>query len=211
MKAAPPGRRRSVCIATGARAGDFLGRTDHLFRTALDASRCLEFGTMSTQADLPAKTRSSGEAPLGWLRTEIDRLFENFSAPTRSAISSRLGSLGGFESMVSLPALEMTEKDKEYRLSAEIPGMTEDQIDISVADGRLTISGEKRDEEERKDGDYILSERRYGSFVRKIDLPKDVDANAVTARVDKGVLVITLPKDAKAGEQKRRIPISSGS
>ncbi|RSV18882.1 Hsp20/alpha crystallin family protein [Sphingomonas sp. ABOLG] len=164
---------------------------------------------MSTQADLPAKTRSSGEAPLGWLRSEIDRLFENFSSPARSAFGSRLGSLAALDGMFSLPALEMAEKDKEYRLSAEIPGMSEDQIDVSVADGILTISGEKRDEEDRKDGDYMLRERRYGSFVRKINLPKDVDPNAVSAHVDKGVLIITLPKDEKAGEQKRRIPISS--
>ena len=158
---------------------------------------------MNDQTPVPVKERAARETPLGWLRTEIDRLFDDFGRPARSIFNF------GLNGFVPVPAVEMTEKDKEYRLTAELPGMKEDDVEISIAEGMLTLSGEKREEEERKDEGFLLSERRYGAFERRIALPADIDAGAVSAEFKKGVLTITLPKDAKAAERTRKIAITA--
>lgn len=155
---------------------------------------------MNDQSPVPARSRSLHESPFGWLRTEIDRLFDDFGRPGRGIFQFGAG---------AVPAVEMTEKDKEYRLSAELPGLKEDDVEIGIADGVLTLSGEKREEEERKEDGVLLSERRYGSFERRIALPADVNADAITAEFGKGVLTVVLPKDAEASSRGRKIAITS--
>lgn len=160
---------------------------------------------MNDQISVPAKGRTAQESPLGWLRTEIDRLFDDFGRPARSIFNF------GLSGVAPVPALEMAEKDKEYRLTAELPGLKEDDVEISIADGTLLLSGEKREEEERKEEGVLLSERRYGAFERRIPLPADVDPDAVRAEFNKGVLTIMLPKDAQAAERTRKIAITTKS
>lgn len=160
---------------------------------------------MNDLTTVPAKVRAASETPMGWLRTEIDRLFDDFGRPARSIFNF------GLSGFTPVPALEMAEKDKEYRLTAELPGMKEEDVEISIADGMLTISGEKREEEERKDEGFLLSERRYGAFERRVAFPAGIDADAVSAEFKKGVLTITLPKDAKAAERTRKIAITAKS
>jgi HSP20 family protein len=156
---------------------------------------------MNDLTTVPAKSQAGSETPLGWLRTEIDRLFDDFGRPASSIFN--------FGAFAPVPALEMTEKDKEYRLTAELPGLKEDDVEISVVDGTLTLSGEKREETERSEGGALLSERRYGAFERRIALPADVDPDKVSAEFRSGVLTITLPKDAKAGDRTRKIAITT--
>lgn len=155
---------------------------------------------MNELTPAPARGRAVQASPFGWLRTEIDRLFDDFT-PTRSIFN--------FGALAPVPALEMNEQDKKYLLSAELPGMKEEDVEVSVADGMLTLSGEKREESERKDDGHLLSERRYGAFERRIPLPADVDADAVSAEFANGVLTITLPKHADAAERKRKIAITA--
>jgi len=145
----------------------------------------------------------SDAGPMSWLRSEIDRLFEDFRRPTTGMFK--------FASQFSnpIPAIEMIDGDKEYRLSAELPGMTEKDVEIAVADGMLTISGEKKEESERKDDGCLVSERRYGSFKRQIALPADVRPDAIKARFTNGVLNVTLGKDKNAPERLQKIPIES--
>lgn len=160
---------------------------------------------MNDMTSTPASTRAaSAETPLGWLRTEIDRLFDDFGRPARNLFNFGASALG------PIPALEMTEKDKAYRVTVELPGLKEDEVEVSVADGVLTVSGEKREESERKDEGVLISERRYGSFRRQLSLPSDVDPKAIKADFDKGLLTVTLPKDASAAERTRKIPIGRG-
>lgn len=142
-------------------------------------------------------------APMGWLRSEIDRLFDGFDRPG--------GGLLDFapRRLAPVPALEMTDAGKEYRLTAELPGLTEKDVEIGLADGILTISGEKKEEQERKEDGFLMSERRYGSFRRQIGLPSDVQPDAIAARFKDGVLTVTLPKDEKALPSSRKIPIAS--
>ncbi|UIJ46328.1 Hsp20/alpha crystallin family protein [Sphingomonas cannabina] len=154
---------------------------------------------MNELSKSPAR-RQPAPSPFGWLRTEIDRLFDDV-APARSFLN--LG-LGGF---APVPALEMTSGDKAYRLTAELPGMKEEDIELSVAEGVLTLKGEKRSEEEHGKDGRLLSERSYGSFARRITLPSDVDFDRIAAEFDKGVLTVTLPRNAEAVERTRKIAI----
>ncbi|SDD86858.1 heat shock protein Hsp20 [Sphingomonas sp. YR710] len=140
--------------------------------------------------------------PVGWLRSEIDRLFDDFGTPGRS--------LFGFAPRTALapvPALDMVDDEKAYRLTAELPGLDEKDIEIGVADGVLSISGEKKEESERKEKGFMLSERRYGSFQRQIALPADVDPDAIKAQFKDGVLTVTMAKDEKAAARTRKIEI----
>lgn len=139
--------------------------------------------------------------PFGWLRSEIDRLFEDFGRPARSAFNF------GLRSLAPVPALEMVDDKQSYRLTAELPGLADKDIDITVADGVLTISGEKREETERSEQGFMLSERRYGRFERQVTLPADVDPEAIKAQFKDGVLTLTLAKDEKAAARTRKIAI----
>jgi len=139
--------------------------------------------------------------PMGWLRSEIDRLFDDFGRPGQSILNF------GNRTTLPVPALDMVEDEKAYRLTAELPGLKEEDVEISVADGVLTISGEKKEESERKDKGFMLNERRYGAFRRQIGLPNDIDPNGIKATFDKGVLTITLAKDEKAAPRRQKIAI----
>lgn len=143
--------------------------------------------------------------PFNRLRGEIEQLFEDF--PTR------LPSMASFSRLarpIRVPALELKENDGGYKLTAELPGMDADDVEVSVADGMLTISGEKKEEREEKDKGYFLSERSYGAFERRIELPADAAADKITAGFKKGVLTLTLPRDERAAQHRQKIEIKKG-
>jgi HSP20 family protein len=148
----------------------------------------------------PALTDTLSE-PLSRLRSEVDRLFEDFPARWPSFQFGRLAPA------MPLPAVEMTETDKAYKLSVEVPGMDAADIEVSVHDNNLIISGEKKEEREEKEKGYSYSERSYGAFERRIELPDGADSENIKAEVRKGVLRITLSKDQKAVANKRRIEV----
>lgn len=142
------------------------------------------------------------DRPMDWLRGEIDRLFEDFGRPASSIFS-----FGNRSPAAPVPAVELVDDDKAYRLTAELPGLSEQDIAVSIADGVLDISGEKKEESERKDKGYLYSERRYGSFHRQVSLPSDVDQNGITAQFKDGVLTVTLAKDENVPARSRKIEI----
>lgn len=141
--------------------------------------------------------------PLNWLRGEFDRFFDDLSV--RNLEPSLL------QGRAHLPALEMQENDDHYRLCAELPGMTAEDVEINVVDGILTISGEKREQREEKDKDkgFMFSERRYGRFQRSVQLPSGADEDKIDAQFENGVLTVTIGKSAKA--DKKRIEINKAS
>lgn len=151
---------------------------------------------------LPAFTEQLFE-PFGRLRSELDRLFDE--------VPSRMPALqfGRTGPTAPVPALEMTESDEAYKLTAELPGIDPANVEVTVAEGVLTITGEKKEEREEKEKNYYFSERSYGSFQRSLQLPGDAAADKITARSKDGVLTITLPKDEKANARKRRIEIDA--
>ena len=108
-----------------------------------------------------------------------------------------------------VPDVDVTETEKEFRLTAELPGMDEKDLEVTYVDGGLTIKGEKRVEREEQDGDSYRSERQFGAFERTIPLPLDINADKAKASFKKGVLSITLPKTEEARSNKKTIPIQT--
>ena len=103
---------------------------------------------------------------------------------------------------------DIGEDDKAIEISAEMPGMDEDDVDLTLSDGVLTIKGEKKAEHEEKDKNYHLTERRYGAFQRSFRLPDTVEEGKVKASFDKGVLKVLLPKTVAAKSKTKKIAIS---
>ncbi|RUW27761.1 MULTISPECIES: Hsp20/alpha crystallin family protein [unclassified Mesorhizobium] len=171
---------------------------------------------------LPVKTeKSTAPAPAGnWtgpfesLRREIDRLFDDFHPfdfrlpSTRSLFGRELPALRNADWLVA-PAMDLVEKDKEYEITVELPGIDEKNVEIKLANRILTLKGEKKEEKEEKDNDYYLSERRYGSFQRSFQLPEGVDADKIDATFAKGVLTVKLPKTAEAQKAEKKITVKA--
>jgi len=122
------------------------------------------------------------------LRDEINRLFE---VPSTNGTSGGLNNWG--------PALDLYEDKENLLLRAELPGLKKEDIEISLHEGTVTISGERRNEKNYEGGQASRQERLFGRFTRSLVLPKNVDAGKVKASYKDGILVVTLPKteDAK--------------
>lgn len=101
-----------------------------------------------------------------------------------------------------MPAVDVFEKDDKFVVKAELPGMKENDIDVSIVGDILYIKGERKTETEVKDEDYYRCERSYGTFYRSIPIPSNVDANKIEASFDDGILEVTLPKSVKAKPKK---------
>lgn len=141
--------------------------------------------------------------PFSRLRGEVDRLIDEF--PPRFPVSN----LGiRFLASLPMPALEMKETDQEYRLSIELPGVAQEDVDISVEGDLLILKGEKKEEREEKERDYTLSERSYGAFERRISLPKDSAVDSIAASSSNGVISIVIPRKQGVSEGVRKIEIS---
>lgn len=144
------------------------------------------------------------EAELGamtWLRGELDRMFEEFAVPGRSILSyvPRLIS--------PAPAVELVDDGDSYKLTAELAGMTEKDVRLEVADGALLLASEKDETSERHENGHIISERRHGSFRRRIPLPADADADKVEAKFKHGLLTVEIGKADKPRDHGRKIKI----
>ena len=155
----------------------------------------IPWGRQSSTA--PVQYQGQDNPVLGF-RREVDRLFDDF-------FRGSLPSLGLSRSLAAWPNVELSETDGEVRITAEVPGMSEKDVELLMEDGVLTIRGEKKSETEDKDRGY--SERYYGRFERRVALPSNVDEGGANATFRDGVLTVTLPKSAEA-ERGRRIPIN---
>ena len=164
-----------------------------------------------TNDNMPAKPAERSWHPLESLRTEIDRLFDDFrhfgirSPLSRAVPTFDLASSAGWFA----PAFDMTEQNGEFAISAELPGIDEKNIELKIGNGILTVKGEKSEEKKEEEKDYYLSERRYGSFQRSFELPAGVDADKIEAAFSKGVLTIKLPKTADAIKSEKKIDIKA--
>jgi len=161
-----------------------------------------------------AKPGVGAPGALDVLRREIDRVFEDF--PSLSFRTSLHRPLLNFEplwrsalSWGLTPAVDIAEKDGFYEVTVELPGMSENNIDVKYSDGMLTIKGEKDESTEEKQKDYHLSERRYGSFERSFTLPSGINADKVEATFKNGVLTVALPKSAEARKKEKKIAVTA--
>ena len=104
-------------------------------------------------------------------------------------------------------SVDILEKDKEYILQAELPGVKEEDIKLSLSDSVMTISAEKDEEKEEKEDNYIYSERVYGSFKRSFNMPEAIDADKIEASFKDGILKVNIPKKADAIKHVKQINI----
>jgi len=138
--------------------------------------------------------------PFGSLFRDVQKTFEDFS---------RRSPIAGLSSEMLAPKIDIAESKDAIDLAAELPGVDEKDVDVTLADGMLTIRGEKKTErdEQDKDKNWHVVERSYGSFSRTISLPFDPDPAKVEAKFDKGVLHIHLPKPAEVAKKQQKIEI----
>ena len=148
----------------------------------------------------PTLWRASA-APSVWdelssARREVDRVFDRFFNPSTTQGLS-----------VWAPAVDVRETNDELHVTAELPGLRSEDVNVTVENGVLTISGEKKQEvqEGKEDGNYYLFERRYGRFERSFTLPRTVNADQVKARFENGILTVSLPKAEEAKPRKVQI------
>jgi HSP20 family protein len=137
---------------------------------------------------------------LGSLQNEMNRLFNTvFDTPQP----------GGSTMRRWMPAMDLVETDDNFVLRADLPGLSEEDLKIEFEDGTLTVSGERKAEHESENEGYYRVERAFGSFSRSLTLPQGVDPEAVTARFDRGVLEIRIPKPE--ARKPRRIEIGGAA
>jgi HSP20 family protein len=134
------------------------------------------------------------------LQSDMNRLFDRF-------FEGRAGN--GTASRRWIPAMDLVETDDHLVLRADLPGLSEDDVEIEVRDGVLTISGERKSEHEAKGEGYHRVERAFGHFSRSLTLPRGTEAGEVDARFDNGVLEVRVPKPAAS--KPTRVQIGKGS
>lgn len=147
--------------------------------------------------------RSSEERPFLSLHREMNRLFDDFFSDFDRFPAAWNETASGMA-----PRVDISETETEVHVDAELPGMSEQDIDVTLRDGVLTIRGEKKVEEEKQEKNYHRIERSYGRFERSLLLPAEVDPEKVDAVFQKGVLHVTLAK-SKVDERQKKITVKA--
>ncbi len=138
--------------------------------------------------------------PLGEIdsfRREMDRMFDNFFGRETEVSES---------SLTWYPSVDIKETKDDFVLTAEVPGMSKDDIKINISENTLTIKGEKKEEKKEEDHNFHRVERRYGAFQRSFTLPNQIQGNKVKASYKDGILTIAMPK--KEEVKPKEIPIT---
>ncbi len=162
-------------------------------------------------APSPSPTQGGPLAP-AWPAAQIPRLMQAmFSDPFFSHPLSLLSEtdrfFGDFAPARFVPSVDIVDEGKAIKVSAELPGMDKEDVKLEVHDGGLLIRGEKTQENSREEEGCYRTERYYGSFVRQVPLPQDLDFEHAEATFDKGVLTVRLPKAERSGKEPTRIPV----
>ena len=162
----------------------------------------------------PAATAMQAWRPFESLRREVDRLFEDFTLnPFRLPLRRPAFDLEPFwqpDSWVAMPAMDLVERHEAFEMTAELPGLDEKNIEVNVANGVLTVKGQKEEDKVEKKEDFHLRERRFGSFSRSVRVPDMVDADKIEASFKNGVLKVTLPKKPEAQKPVKKIEVKGG-
>jgi HSP20 family protein len=152
--------------------------------------------------DVPA--RRDGTNAVHALQADLNRVFDDF---WRAFDLPSPGTWGtGFDAEAA-PRIDVRETAKQVEVLAELPGMEEKDVDVRVAEGTLTITGEKKSERETEEKGYVLRERSFGRFERVVPLPDGLDVDAAKATFKNGVLTITIPKTAEAQTEVKHIQV----
>ncbi len=152
-------------------------------------------------------SREQSSDPVLALRSDIDRVFENFwhlmNLPMQASWEGASANARSF-------SVDVHESDNQLEVVAELPGMEEGDVDVSLADGMLTIRGERTAEQKKEEKGYVLRERRVGRVERVVPLPPDLDLDAAKAMFKNGVLTVTIPRMANASAGAKRIQVQRG-
>jgi len=152
--------------------------------------------------NVPASTELS---PFDAFQQEMNRLFDDFFKGFGGRPSAEAGgALAAFT-----PQIDMTEDDKSVKVTAELPGMNDKDIDINLSRDSLTIKGEKREEREERGEQTYYAERSFGSFTRVIPLPTEVNPDKAEANFSNGVLTVSMPKMHEEKKEQKKIEIKS--
>ena len=143
-------------------------------------------------------------SPFQSLQREMDRLFEDFFG----TFDTPWPSLASDDRLIT-PRLDVKEDDKAFVVSAELPGVDQKDIEVSMSGGGLVIKGEKKAETKEEKANYLRVERSYGSFMRTLPLPAEVDQNKIEAAFSNGVLTVTLPKSEEAKRTAKKIAVKA--
>ncbi len=156
----------------------------------------------------PETARPARPEPAGFrnLRDEIDRMFHALSLPE---MNWRSGLANWTDDVVGL-RIDVAETETEIQITADLPGIDEDAIDVSLADDMLRIRAEKRSEGESEEKKWHVVERSYGKFERAIRVPSGIDPDSVKASFSNGVLTVSLPKPPAGTETARKIAVNAG-
>lgn len=139
------------------------------------------------------------------LQRDMDSLFSDFWNGREVMPALRRFSSEG----TLIPEVDETEDEKGFHIKVDLPGMDEKDVEVTLADGVLTIKGEKKQEEEEKGKDFYRSERSFGSFRRTLPIAGDVNESKIQASFKKGVLCIDLPKTEEAKKKVKRISVKA--
>ena len=155
------------------------------------------------KSNVPAKDEDFDD-PFVSFRRSVDRMFDEF-------FNGALAGRPGFSPLSTFgPRVDVEDTDKEVVVKAELPGLDEKDFEVTLTGDVLTIKGEKKVENESRNGGSYYVERRFGSFSRSVRLPFEASDSPVDAKYDKGVLTIRLPKPADAQRQVKRIEVRTG-
>jgi HSP20 family protein len=168
-----------------------------------------------TSSSTPAPARPATVDMFHSLRDEFDRIFDQvwsgFGLPT---FRSRFGTAPAWRhepmSEFLAPSVDVSEDEKAYHITADLPGLSEQDVNVSLSGDMLTISADKTEEKEEKERNYHFTERRSGSFRRSFSLPAGVDREAIAATLKNGVLSLMLPKTQEAQQQQKKIEVKGG-
>lgn len=153
--------------------------------------------------DQPDRLARTTVDPFAPMRSEIDRIFDTF-------LGRRFGDAPSlFQGRVLdvTPSIDVSENEATIRIDAELPGMKEEDVEVSLRDGMLTIQGEKKSERDETKDNVHLTERSFGRFQRSFRVPETIDMDSIEAKMENGVLHITLPKRPEAVQPEKKIPI----
>lgn len=160
--------------------------------------------------DIPVRREDEQEHPVYSMQREMNHIFDDFFRSWDMPSMGRSFAVSPFDPLeqnIAMPRIDVHETAKELRISAELPGMTEKDIDVSLSKDMITLSGEKKQEIEENVKGWYRMERSYGSFTRSISLPCDVDQDSCQASFKNGVLSVTLVKTPQAQSTMKSIPI----
>lgn len=150
-------------------------------------------------------SRSMTGLPVENFYRGFDKLFENFFHDFGISPEGRNGGEGG----ALVPSIDVAETEKAFEVKAELPGVEQKDVEVTIADDVLTIKGEKKSEEKEEGKNFYRSERSYGSFARAISLPPSVNEDKISAAFKNGVLTVTLPKSAEAKKATKKVSVKA--